>query len=95
VRTQFGYHIIKVERVRGAEVQARHILIRHEITEAGRGRARARADTVPSGCAPAPMPPQLARQYGDRDEPVRQGPTPLEFALQTVGVDLSTHSRAR
>jgi len=32
VETSFGYHIIKLERVRGAERQARHILIRPEIT---------------------------------------------------------------
>ncbi len=40
VETQFGYHIILVERVRFAERQARHILIRPEIGPRDIGRAR-------------------------------------------------------
>jgi peptidyl-prolyl cis-trans isomerase SurA len=34
VETSFGFHIIKLERVRGAERQARHVLIRPELTPA-------------------------------------------------------------
>jgi len=45
VKTEYGYHIIKLEKVRGAERQARHILIRPEITEADIAAARARADS--------------------------------------------------
>lgn len=46
VETQFGYHIIKLEKVRAAERQARHILIRPEVTDADRERAQVRADSV-------------------------------------------------
>ena len=46
VQTEFGYHIIKLEKVRGAERQARHILIRPEVTEADIARARQRADSI-------------------------------------------------
>jgi peptidyl-prolyl cis-trans isomerase SurA len=45
VKTEFGYHIIKLEKVRGPERQARHILIRPEITDADVAAARARADS--------------------------------------------------
>lgn len=45
VKTEYGYHIIKVEKIRGPERQARHILIRPEITEADIAAARARADS--------------------------------------------------
>ncbi|MFL5540919.1 MAG: peptidylprolyl isomerase [Longimicrobiaceae bacterium] len=45
VKTDFGYHIIKLEKVRGPERQARHILIRPEITDADIAAARARADS--------------------------------------------------
>jgi peptidyl-prolyl cis-trans isomerase SurA len=45
VKTEYGYHIIKLEKVRGPERQARHILIRPEITEADIARARTRADS--------------------------------------------------
>lgn len=46
VETDFGFHIIRVDRVRGAERQARHILIKPELTEADRRAARTRADSV-------------------------------------------------
>jgi peptidyl-prolyl cis-trans isomerase SurA len=46
VKTEYGYHIIKLEKVRGGERQARHILIRPEISEADVARARALADSI-------------------------------------------------
>jgi peptidyl-prolyl cis-trans isomerase SurA len=46
VETQYGYHIIKVERVRPAEVKARHILIKPAIDSADIARAKLRADSV-------------------------------------------------
>jgi peptidyl-prolyl cis-trans isomerase SurA len=47
VESVFGFHIIKVERVRGrSEVQARHILKMAEVTEADLERARGVADEV-------------------------------------------------
>jgi len=45
VKTEYGYHIIKLEKARGPERQARHILIRPEITEADIAAARTRADS--------------------------------------------------
>lgn len=46
VETDFGYHIIRLEKARGPERQARHILIRPEVTDADQARARTRADSV-------------------------------------------------
>ena len=46
VETEFGYHIIKMERRRPGERQARHILIIPEQTEADVNRTRALADVV-------------------------------------------------
>jgi peptidyl-prolyl cis-trans isomerase SurA len=89
VRTQFGFHIIKVERVRGAEVQARHILLRHELTEADAFRARARADTVAERMRAGGDVNELARRYGDRDEQVRVGPFTIEQANQMLRMDLT------
>ncbi len=40
VRSPFGYHIIQVQRVEPAEVQARHILISPKIADEDRARAR-------------------------------------------------------
>ena len=46
VETPFGAHIIKVDRVRGAERKIRHILISSEITPADETRARERATEI-------------------------------------------------
>jgi peptidyl-prolyl cis-trans isomerase SurA len=89
VLTQFGYHIIKVERVRGAEVSARHILFRHELTPADAQRARARADTVADRMRAGADVAELARRYGDRDEQVRIGPYPIADANRLLSLDLS------
>jgi peptidyl-prolyl cis-trans isomerase SurA len=89
VRTHFGYHIIKVERIRGAEVQARHILLRHELTDADALRARARADTVAERIRAGADIVELARQYGDRDEQLRIGPYPIDDANRMLGMDLA------
>lgn len=64
VETDFGFHIIRVDRVRGAERQARHILIRPELTESDIAAARTRADSVMAAAAGGASILTLARQYG-------------------------------
>ena len=44
--TEYGWHILRVDRVQPAEVKARHILIRPVIDSADVARARAEADSV-------------------------------------------------
>ena len=46
VESPFGYHIIQVERVQPAEVQARHILLVPHIDSAHVDSARARAESI-------------------------------------------------
>lgn len=46
VETQFGYHIIRVDRVQPAERKARHILIKPKYDSVDVERARLRADSV-------------------------------------------------
>lgn len=46
VETDFGFHIIKVERARGPERKARHILVAPEVSEADVERARRRAGEI-------------------------------------------------
>jgi peptidyl-prolyl cis-trans isomerase SurA len=69
VRTALGFHIIKLERVRGSERQARHILIRTDQSDADMARARTLADSIAgvlrSGSGDAQ---QLHRQHGDPEE---------------------------
>jgi peptidyl-prolyl cis-trans isomerase SurA len=46
VYTQFGFHLIEVQRAEPASVQARHILIAPTITEENREAAQALADSI-------------------------------------------------
>lgn len=46
VETEYGFHIIRVDRIRPGEVRARHILIRPTIDEADAEAARLRADSA-------------------------------------------------
>jgi peptidyl-prolyl cis-trans isomerase SurA len=46
VLTQYGYHIIKVDRAKPSEIKASHILIKPVYEAADTLRARARADSV-------------------------------------------------
>lgn len=64
VETQFGFHIIKLEKVRGAERQARHILIRPTITPADLAAARQRADSVAAAVRAGAPVTTLAERYG-------------------------------
>ncbi len=46
VETPFGYHLIQVERVQPTEIQARHILIIPEVTQAAADSAKALAESI-------------------------------------------------
>jgi peptidyl-prolyl cis-trans isomerase SurA len=78
VETEFGFHIIKLERTRGPERQARHILIRPEITQADIDRARQRADSVATAIRGGASAPELAARYDTPDAARFQADVPLD-----------------
>ena len=78
VETEFGFHIIKLERTRGPERQARHILIRPEITQADIDRARQRADSVATAIRAGASAPDLAGRYETPDAARFQSEVPLD-----------------
>ncbi|HLM69053.1 MAG TPA: peptidylprolyl isomerase [Longimicrobium sp.] len=78
VETEFGFHIIKLERARGPERQARHILIRPEITQADIDRARQRADSVAAAIRAGASAPDLAARYETPDAARFQSEVPLD-----------------
>jgi peptidyl-prolyl cis-trans isomerase SurA len=71
VRTEFGYHIIQVERAQPAEILARHILIQPAISAAQVAIAQAKADSVHDALAQGSGASfdSLARLYADPTEP--------------------------
>ncbi|HEX6041785.1 peptidylprolyl isomerase, partial [Longimicrobium sp.] len=78
VETEFGFHIIKLERTRGPERQARHILIRPDITQADIDRARQRADSVATAIRNGASAPELAARYDTPDAARFQADVPLD-----------------
>lgn len=91
ILTAFGYHIIRVDRVRGAERQIRHILIRPTAAPDDVDRARETAEQVVERLRNGASVAELVRQYGDPDEESHVGPVvrdslpaPYHEALQTA-----------
>lgn len=74
VRTPVGLHIIKLERIRGAERQVRHILLRPEINEADIERAVAKGDSLAEAMRAGADVDSIAALHADPDELVRVGP---------------------
>lgn len=74
VQTSFGLHIIKVERARGAERLARHILVRPEVTEEDRARTRERAENVAEALRRGASIDSLIEAVHDPVEQSRVGP---------------------
>ena len=65
VETEFGFHIIKIERSRQGERKGRHILVRPTIGAGDAARARVRADSVVAlARAGTPM-AELFQRYSD------------------------------
>jgi parvulin-like peptidyl-prolyl isomerase len=65
VETTVGYHIIKLERVRGAERLARHILFRLDVTDEDMEAARRLAEEVAVALRDGADPDSLVNQHGD------------------------------
>lgn len=65
VKSRLGYHIVKLERARPGERDARHILIRPEISAADVALAQARADSVAKMARAGTSMEKLYHQYSD------------------------------
>ncbi len=89
VRTQFGYHVIDVQRRRGGQVQARHILISPTVTADDLVRAQARADTAATKLRAGGDIQELVKQYGDASEDLTVSTVDPEKLLAGTGLDLT------
>src|SRR5438552_523817 len=69
VPTEFGYHIIQVERAQPAQILARHILIQPTISPAQIAIAKTKADSVHDALMHGAAFDSLARRYADPNEP--------------------------
>ena len=69
VETDFGFHIIQVQRIQPAEVLARHILIAPDVSPAQVESGRRLADSVRAALARGASFDSLAQRYGDQNVP--------------------------
>lgn len=74
VETSFGFHIIKLEKVKGPERQARHILITPAIPPFAEDTARARAEEVARLAREGVSMDTLRARFGAEEEEYRVGP---------------------
>lgn len=89
VETDFGFHIIKLQRTRGAERRASHILIRPEPGEADQARNRAIIEEVVERARAGEDMEALAREFGDPNWDAR-----IEsFPREQLGRLSDTHAR--
>ena len=65
VETEFGFHIIKVERSRAGERKGRHILVRPTVSAGDVARARVRADSVVALARAGTSMAELFQRYSD------------------------------
>ncbi|HEY0671172.1 MAG TPA: peptidylprolyl isomerase [Longimicrobiales bacterium] len=78
IETSFGFHIIKLEKVRGAERQARHILVVPTVNAEDAERMRATADSIIAKLNAGANVDSIVRTIGDPNEQSRVGPFPLD-----------------
>jgi peptidyl-prolyl cis-trans isomerase SurA len=69
VRTDFGWHIIRVERSRPGEVKARHILIIPETSDQDLVRTQALADSLAERVRAGDPVEPLHEEFGQADQP--------------------------
>ena len=89
VETPFGYHIIKLDKVRSGERRARHILIRPERTPADLERMRTLAADVAAQARNGTPFDSLVAKYGDESEQSEVGPFPRDRLPQPYDVELA------
>ena len=90
VKTAFGWHVIQVERLQPAEVNARHILIAADVTDADRESARQLADSLHRMILAGASFDSLQRIHHDPAQP-REAPTvPLENLPEPYRAPLDT-----
>ncbi|HEY9426162.1 MAG TPA: peptidylprolyl isomerase [Gemmatimonadaceae bacterium] len=91
IKTTFGYHIIKIDRVQPSEVKGSHILIRPEVDSAQVTKARALADSVAALWRSGANYDTLVTRYHDpaeekmMPEPFPQAELPQEYQTAIQG----------
>ncbi len=90
IRTQFGYHVIRCEGLRGEQLRLRHILLGVVAGPADTARAYALADSLMTEIRNGADFGELAKAYSADDDSRAQGGLLGWFALKQLPVDFAT-----
>ncbi|MFQ5678411.1 MAG: peptidylprolyl isomerase [Gemmatimonadota bacterium] len=89
VKTRFGYHIIKVENVRGGERSLRHILVRPTITPQDIQRARVRAEALADSLRAGEDALKIAERHDLKEDEVRFDNVLMDQLLNRFGPEVA------
>ncbi|NNL83429.1 MAG: peptidylprolyl isomerase [Winogradskyella sp.] len=91
--TEFGYHIIWLEKIRGQEYDVRHILLRPEVTQESIQAAKDKIDKVRESVVDGTLTfAEAAREFSDETETKFEGgqltnPTTQDFNFELTKMD--------
>lgn len=97
--TDFGYHIILLEKVRGQEYDVRHILLRPEITQDAVKKAKEEIDEVRAKIIDGTLSfAEAAREFSDEKETKYEGgkltnPTTQDFNFELTKMEPELYSQ--
>jgi peptidyl-prolyl cis-trans isomerase SurA len=97
--TDFGYHIILLEKIRGQEYDVRHILLRPELTQDAVQKAKDEIDEVRVKIADGTLTfAEAAREFSDEKETKFEGgqlinPTTQDFNFELTRMDTELYTQ--
>lgn len=97
--TDFGYHIIFLEKIRGQEYDVRHILLRPELTQDAIKGAKDKIDEVRAKIADSTLTfAEAAREFSDEKETKYEGgqmtnPTTQDFNFELTRMDTELYTQ--
>ena len=88
--TDFGYHIVYLEKIRGQEYDIRHILLRPDVTEASINEAKEKINLVRQRIADGEISfADAAREYSDEKETKQDGGNLINPQTQDFNFELT------
>ncbi|WP_400077860.1 peptidylprolyl isomerase [Winogradskyella sp. R77965] len=96
--TEYGYHIILLEKIRGQEYDARHILLRPELTQEAIQKAKDEIDEVRAKIVDGTLTfAEAAREFSDEKETKYEGgqmtnPTTQDFNFELTRMDTELYT---
>lgn len=97
--TEYGYHIILLEKIRGQQYDVRHILLRPELTQDAIQKAKDEIDEVRAKIIDGTLTfAQAAREFSDEDKTKYEGgqmtnPTTQDFNFELTKMDTELYTQ--